>query len=74
MKKDLNEIPEKFHILFTSDWNQGNDSELLPLQRAKLNELNLEYNRWSINESIRKSKLVKEEEFVGGFVKLKDIN
>jgi hypothetical protein len=67
MKKDLNEIPEKFHILFTSDWNQGNDSELLPLQRAKLNELNLEYNRWSINEAIRKSKPVKEEEFIGGF-------
>jgi hypothetical protein len=67
MKPNLNEIPEKFHILFTSDWNQGNDSNLSPLQRAELNNLQLEYNRWSINEAIRKSKPVKEEEFIGGF-------
>ena len=68
MKKDLNEIPEKFHILFTTDWNTGNDSTLSPMTRVDMNQLQLEYNKWSIQQAIEKSRPKKEEEiFIGGF-------
>jgi hypothetical protein len=54
--KDLTKIPERFHILFTdTSWNKGNESKLTSLQRADMNSLYLEYNSWSINESLKKT-------------------
>jgi hypothetical protein len=50
--KNLSNIPEKFHILFQSDWSNGNESELSSTERNNLHSLYLEYNRWSINNSI----------------------
>jgi hypothetical protein len=53
--KDLKNIPERFHILFIDvSWNKGNESELTSLQRADMNQLYLEYNSWSIKESLKK--------------------
>jgi len=53
--KNLKNIPERFHILFTDvSWNQGNDSKLSSLQRADMNQLYLEYNSWCIKEALKK--------------------
>lgn len=65
--KDLTNIPEKYHILFTSDWNKGNESTMKPLQRVEMNELQLSFNRYELN-LLMKDKL-KEEETIVGFVK-----
>ena len=67
--KNLKDIPERFHILFTDKpWNNGNESELTSLQRADIHQIYLEYNRWSIQQSINPPS-TKEEEPVIGFVK-----
>lgn len=65
--KNLDTIPERFHVLFTTDWNKGNESEMNSTQRGVMSELYLEYNRWNIQEAIRKSK-PEEPETIVGFV------
>jgi hypothetical protein len=66
--KDLTNIPERFHILFNSDWNKGNESEMISTNRSDINNLYLEYNRWVIQRALA-SKIVQEEEVIMGFVK-----
>lgn len=63
--KDLSNIPERFHILFMTDWNKGNESTMKSLQRADLADLYLEYNRWSVQQAIRKNKPEEPETMVG---------
>jgi uncharacterized protein YecA (UPF0149 family) len=70
MKYNLEEIPERFHPLFLIDWNNGNESEVSSLQRGEFNQLQLEYNKWSIKQAINKSKPI-DEPFQGGFDDLK---
>ena len=43
-----NEIPDRYLILFLSDWNQGEQSEMKSIERSHLNNLWLEYNKWDI--------------------------
>jgi hypothetical protein len=70
MKKDLEKIPEKFHVLFTSDWNKGNESTMNSVQRGLMSELYLEYNRWSIQQVINpKPKDDEYTQIISGFVK-----
>ncbi len=66
MKYNLDEIPEKFHILFNSDWNNGNESEMTSTHRGNLNELYLEYNKYQIKKSIQEKRPV-EVPLQGGF-------
>lgn len=63
--KELNNIPERFHILFQSDWLKGNESKMNAIQRCEMNNLYLEYNRWEIKQ--RLNLLIEEEEkpFIG---------
>ena len=44
----INEIPDRYLILFLSDWNQGEQSEMKSIERSHLNNLWLEYNKWDI--------------------------
>ena len=44
----INEIPDRYLILFLSDWNQGQQSEMKSIERSHLNNLWLEYNKWDI--------------------------
>jgi hypothetical protein len=68
--KDLTNIPEEFHILFTSDWNQGNESTMTATQRMYMGELYLQYNKWSIQQAINpKPKDEPNTEIISGFVK-----
>jgi uncharacterized protein YecA (UPF0149 family) len=66
--KDLTNIPEEFHILFTSDWNKGNESKMSSTQRMYMGELYLNYNKWSIQQSI-KPVVKQKEETITGFPK-----
>lgn len=66
---DLNEIPEKYHILFTSTWKDGNESTMSAMERADLNQLYLEYNKWQIQIAINKSSSTNEENKPIGFIK-----
>jgi len=65
--KDLTNIPERFHILFESDYNAGIDSKMNSLQRSNLNDLFLEYNKWNIQQAIDKLKPITEE-VIKGFI------
>lgn len=65
--KDLTNIPERFHVLFTTDWNKGNESEMKSVQRGDMNDLFLEYNRWAIREAVRKAQ-PDDPEIMIGFV------
>jgi hypothetical protein len=68
--KDLTNIPEEFHILFTSDWNQGNESTMTSNERMYMGELYLQYNKWSIQQAINpKPKDEPNTEIISGFVK-----
>jgi hypothetical protein len=66
--KDLTNIPEEFHILFTSDWNKGNECKMSSTQRMYMGELYLNYNKWSIQQSI-KPVVKQKEETITGFPK-----
>ena len=61
--KDLINIPEKFHILFNSDWNKGVESEMTSMSKSDMNNLFLEYNRWNIQQALKPA--VKEEVIIG---------
>ena len=66
--KDLTNIPERFHILFNSDWNKGVESEMTSMSKSEMNNLFLEYNRWNIQQAIA-PKIVQKEEVIIGFIK-----
>jgi hypothetical protein len=66
--KDLTNIPERFHILFETDYNAGVDSEMKSLQRMELNNIFLEYNKWDVQRMIDSQKIIVEETIVG-FIK-----
>ena len=53
--KNLDLIPTKYQILFDldNDWNKGNDSKMSSLERARMAELWLEYNRWDLQQSLK---------------------
>ncbi len=68
-KFDLSEIPERFHIIFNSDWSKGNDSNMKMQDRIICHETYLEYNKWQIQKAIIKSTSTKEEDKPVGFVK-----
>lgn len=65
--KDLTKVPERFHVLFQSDWNKGNESNMTSMNRTELNELYLEYNKWNIQQAL---KPVQKEETIIGFEKI----
>ena len=68
MMIDLTTIPERFHILFTSDWNKGNDSSMNSVQRGLMNELFLEYHHWDVKQKLS-FKEIKDDEIITGFIK-----
>jgi biotin operon repressor len=41
---DLSSIPEKYHPIFTTDWNEGSRSTMNWKQRLEIHKLFLEYN------------------------------
>jgi len=63
--KDLTNIPERFHCLFLTDWNNGNESEMKSVERSQMVDLFLEYNRWDIQRIIDSKKPVYENNMVG---------
>jgi hypothetical protein len=63
--KDLSNIPERFHSLFLTDWNNGNESEMKSIDRSEMGDLFLEYNRWDIQRMIDSKKPVQKEIMVG---------
>ena len=65
--KKLANIPERFHILFESDYNAGINSKMNSLQRSNLNDLFLEYNKWNVQQAIDKLKPITEE-VIKGFI------
>jgi hypothetical protein len=65
---DLTNIPERFHILFSSDWNKGNDSSMNSVQRGLMNELFLEYHHWDVKQKLS-SKEINDDEIITGFIK-----
>ena len=68
--RDLSTIPERFHILFTDvSWSSGNESKMGALQRSNINQLYLEYNKWSIEQIINPPSTNNEPEVVKGFIK-----
>ena len=68
--RDLSTIPEKFHVLFTDvSWSSGNESKMGALQRSDINQLYLEYNKWSIEQIINPPSTNNEPEVIKGFIK-----
>jgi len=67
--KNLDNIPERFHILFSSDWNKGNESEMTSMSKSDMNNLFLEYNRWNIQQVLA-PKIIQKEEVIIGFEKI----
>jgi hypothetical protein len=67
--KDLTNIPERYHCLFLTDWNNGDKSEMTILQRNEMSLLYLEYNRWDVQRMINSKKPI-EPELNIGFEKL----
>ena len=65
--KDLTDIPNRFHPLFLTDWNAGNESKMNYTQRVEMNMLFLEYNKWEVQRAIDAKKII--EESIVGFVK-----
>ncbi len=66
--RDLTNIPERFHCLFLTDWNNGNESEMKSVERSQMVDLFLEYNRWDIQRIINSKKPIQEENNMVGFV------
>ena len=63
--KDLTNIPERFHILFLTDWANGEESEMGILKRNDLAVLYLEYNKWDVQRMIDSKKIIVEDTIVG---------
>ena len=64
---EMENIPERFHILFNTDWNKGNESEMTSTERGQLNELYLEYNKWQLKVALAKTLNLKPDEESKGF-------
>jgi hypothetical protein len=64
---DLTNIPTKYHIIFQCDWNTGNESKMSSLDRAKMEALYLEFNKWEMVQRIDTGRPASPNEFVGGF-------
>jgi len=62
--KDLTNIPEKYHVLFTTDWNMGSDSTMTSIQRTQMNQLYLEYNNWSIQKPTMETTVILTDEMI----------
>jgi hypothetical protein len=41
---------EEYDLVFNTDWNKGNDSEMTSLQRAMIHDLFLKYLRYKPKE------------------------
>jgi hypothetical protein len=67
--RDLTNIPDRFHILFTSDWNKGNESKMSSTMKSEMNNLYLEYNRWNIQQAIQPKTTQDNPNNPVGFVK-----
>ena len=67
---DLTNIPEHFHILFTTDWNQGIDSTMTNSERTSMNDLFLEYHHWDVKNKIDSMRDKPEETPFQGFPKI----
>ncbi len=65
--KDLTNIPERFHCLFTTDWNKGDESKMKTIERIYMVDLFLEYNKWHIEQMIDLKKPI-QSEYTGGFI------
>jgi uncharacterized protein YecA (UPF0149 family) len=65
---DLTNIPEEYHILFQTDWNMGNQSDMCSFNRMFMNDLFLKFNRWDIQQRLNKNKVI-EPEIIVGFTK-----
>ena len=69
---DIDLIPTKYHILFDmdNDWNKGNDSKMLSLERGRMLQLWLEYNHDEIKRRLKlEGSNEQPEVFIGGFGK-----
>ena len=67
--RDIKNIPDRFRVLFSDvSWNKGNDSELSSLQQSDMNQLYLEYNKWSIENAIQLKKLEDSPNSLMGFI------
>jgi hypothetical protein len=64
---EMENIPERFHILFNTDWNKGNESTMTSTERGQLNELYLEYNKWQLKVALAKTLNLKPDEESKGF-------
>lgn len=67
--KDLTNIPERFHLLFLTDWFNGNESEMKSIQRGEMNQLFLEYCHWDVKQRLLSKEINQPEDQVQGFVK-----
>jgi hypothetical protein len=63
----MNDLPEHFKPLFNSDWNKGNNSTMTSLERARMHDLYLEYNKWQIKMAMLKTLKLPTDETVQGF-------
>jgi hypothetical protein len=68
-KLNLNEIPKEFHILFTTDWNNGANSTMNLNERMECCVLYLEYNKWAVKQEIIKNTPTSDSDKPVGFVK-----
>lgn len=66
-KLDIDEIPERYRSLFTTDWNWGVNSTMKMSDRLAMNDLYLEYQRWDTARRINRKKKKDDEIFLGGF-------
>ena len=58
-------IPEQFLEVFETDWNKGNDSKLLAMERCRIHSLYLEYNKWSMFQEISEIRPLKMNQAMG---------
>jgi hypothetical protein len=49
MGKDLSNIRERYHEIWTTDWNKGDNSSLSYEERYRISQLWLEFNKQDIN-------------------------
>jgi hypothetical protein len=63
--KDLTNIPKRFHVLFTTDWNNGNENEMNSIQRGTMSVLFLEYNKWDVQRMIDSKRPIEEDLNIG---------
>lgn len=65
---DLTTIPQKYRVLFTTDWNWGKYSKMPMNERINLHELNKEYHHTDVLSRLFEKK-PKDEKVLLGFPK-----